>query len=237
MTDHTLRAFDTDFQQLIDEIRTMGGLVEKQAEDAMKALSTRDSTLAKSVTASRASVNAMQREIENKVIAIIARRQPMAIDLRQVVGAFRVGEDLEHIGDHADEIAREVLRMNVGFAINDAIMQLKRMMELALEQLSRVLRSYEQGDLSEALEVWRRDEEIDALNNSLFRELLTYMMQDPRHIPFCAHLLFCAKNIERIGDHATNIAETVYRIVQGEPLLEERPKAESIGGAALPLPA
>jgi phosphate transport system protein len=213
----------------------MGGLVEKQAKDAIVALLNHDSMLARSVMTARAQVDAMQREIEDKVIVTIARRQPMAIDLRQLVGAFRIAKDLEHIGDHAEEIASEVQRMNFESAIDEPMLQLKHMMELALDQLSRVLRSYEQGDLPQALEVWRRDKEIDALNNSLFRELLTYMMENPRNTRFCAHLLFCAKNVERIGDHATNIAESVYYIVRGQPLLEERPKADLTSSVALPL--
>ena len=119
--------------------------------------------------------------------------------------------------------------------ITEAMLPLKHLMDLAIDQLSRVLGSYEQSDLAAALQVWRRDEEVDALHNSLFRQLLTYMMEDPRNIGFCAHLLLCAKNIERIGDHATNIAETVYYIVRGQPLLEERPKADLTSTATLPL--
>ncbi len=233
MIDHTIRAFDTDLQQLVRKIGTMGSLVERQAKDAIEALLKHDSALAKSVMTSRDSVDAMQREIEDKVIVTIARRQPMAIDLRQLVGAFRIAKDLEHVGDHAEEIASEMLRMTFESEINEAMLSLKHMMELVIDQLSRVLRSYEQSDLTAALEVWRRDKEVDALNNSLFRQLLTYMMEDPRHIGFCAHLLFCAKNVERIGDHATNIAETVYYIVRGRPLLEERPKADLTSSEAL----
>jgi phosphate transport system protein len=223
---HTLRAFDTDLQELVRKIGTMGRLVGRQAEDAIEALLRHDYTMAKSVMISRDSVDAMQREIEDKAITTIARRQPMAIDLRQLVGAFRIAKDLEHIGDHAEDIANDVLQMTFESEIEEAMLHLKHMMELAIDQLSRALRSYEQSDLTEALEVWHRDKEVDALNNSLFRQLLTYMMEDPRNIGFCTHLLFCAKNVERIGDHATNVAETVYYIVRGQQLLEERPKAD-----------
>jgi phosphate transport system protein len=235
--DHTLRAFDTDLQQLVRKIETMGSLVERQARDAIEALLKHDSALARSVMTSRDSVDAMQREIEDKVIVTIARRQPMACDLRQLVGAFRIAKDLEHIGDHAEEIAREMLRMTFESEIKEAVLLLKHMTELAIDQLSRVLRSYEQSDVAAALEVWHRDNEVDALNNSFFRQLLTYMMENPQNITFCAHLLSCAKNLERIGDHATNIAETVYYIVRGQPLLEERPKAGLTSDEALQLPA
>ena len=108
------------------------------------------------------------------------------------------------------------------------------MVQLVLDQLRRVVQSYERRDVAAALEVWRKDEEIDALNSSLFRELLTYMMENPRNITFCTHLLFCAKNLERMGDHATNIAETIYYIVQGRPLSSERPKADITSIGALP---
>ena len=235
MIDHTERAFDRDLRELVRKIGTMGGLVERQVRDSIDALLKHDEALAKSIMESRELVDAMQQEVEDKAIVTIARRQPVAIDLRQLVGAFRIAKDLEHIGDHAEEIAEEMLRMRFESQITEAMLLLKHMMDIAIDQLSRVLRGYELSDFTPALEVWRRDEEIDALHNSLFRQLLTYMMEDPRNIGFCAHLLFCAKNIERIGDHATNIAETVYYIVRGQPLLEERPKADLTSTATLRL--
>jgi len=235
MIDHTERAFDRDLRELVRKIGTMGGLVERQVRNSIDALLKHDEALAKSTMESRELVDAMQQEVEDKAIVTIARRQPVAIDLRQLVGAFRIAKDLEHIGDHAEEIAEEMLRMRFESQITEAMLLLKHMMDIAIDQLSRVLRGYELSDFTPALEVWRRDEEIDALHNSLFRQLLTYMMEDPRNIGFCAHLLFCAKNIERIGDHATNIAETVYYIVRGQPLLEERPKADLTSTATLRL--
>ena len=120
--------------------------------------------------------------------------------------------------------------------LNEVVLQLRHMVDVVRDQLARVLQSYERRDVTLALDVWRKDEEIDALNTGLFRELLTFMMEDPRNITFCTHMLFCAKNIERMGDHATNIAETVYYIVQGSELKEERPKADITSRKALPLP-
>ncbi len=121
------------------------------------------------------------------------------------------------------------------FRLRDVLVQVKRMADQAREQLARVLESYERRDVSEAVDVWVKDKEIDALNTSLFRELLTYMMEDPRNITFCTHMLFCAKNIERMGDHATNIAETVYYIVEGAQLKGERPKGGVTSRETLPL--
>ena len=161
----------------------------------------------------------------------------MAVDLREIVGALRISNDLERIGDLAENIAKRVMLLTDEFRINEVMLQFQRMVQLVLDQLTRVLQSYERRDVAEALEVWRKDQEVDALNTSLFRELLTYMMENPRNITFCTHLLFCAKNIERMGDHATNIAETVYYIVQGRPLTEERPKADVTSTQMLPLPA
>jgi len=180
-------------------------------------------------------VDAQQRDIEGRAVVAIARRQPMAVDLREIVGALRVSNDLERIGDLAENIAKRVI-LTDELPSNEAILQLDRMVKLVLVQLRRVLHSYAQRDLAEALDVWHRDMEVDAMNSSLFRELLTYMMENPRNITFCTHLLFCAKNIERMGDHVTNIAESVYYIVQGRPLSEERPKGDITSKRMLPLP-
>ena len=163
--------------------------------------------------------------IEEKAVSTIARRQTMAVDLREIVGALRISNDLERVGDLAENIAKRALLVTEDYRINEVVLQLQRMVDLVSEQLTRVLQGYEHGDIVLALDVWHKDQEIDALNSSLFRELLTYMMEDPRNITFCSHMLFCAKNIERMGDHATNIAETVYYIVEGRQLTEERPKA------------
>ena len=237
MIEHTARAYDAELRELADRIGEMGRLDKEQITDALEALLKRDIVLAKRVIATDDRVDSLQREIEEKAIITIARRQPMAVDLREIVGALRISNDLERIGDLAENVAKRVVLLTEEFRINDVALQLQRMVQLVLDQLMRVLESYDRRDVAEALEVWRKDQEIDALNNSLFRELLTYMMENPRNITFCTHLLFCAKNIERMGDHATNIAEIVYYIVQGRPLLDERPKADLTSQQMLPLPA
>ena len=226
MTNHTAGAFDTDLRNLSNRIREMGRLDERQIRDAILALETRDTALAKQVVVADDQVDALQREIEEKAVVTIARRQPMAIDLREIVGALRISNDLERIGDRAENIAKRALLLTDGFRINEVMPQLQHMAQLVVDQLDMVLRSYDERDVALALTVWNKDRDVDAVDNALFRELLTYMMENPRNITFCTHLLFCAKNLERIGDHATNIAETVYYMVQGHPILEERPKAD-----------
>jgi phosphate transport system protein len=237
MTEHTTRAFDADLHSLALKIAEMSRLDETQIRQSIEALVKRDMALAEGVIAAKDRVDALQREIEEKAIVTIARRQPMAVDLREIIGALRISNDLEKIGDLAENVAKEVILLSDAFVIDEVILQLQRMGRLVLGQLMRVLRSYERSDAAEALEVWREDLEVDSLNNSLFRETLTYMMENPRNITFCTHLLFCAKNIERIGDHATNIAETVYYIVEGRTLPDERPKADLTGIGARPLPS
>jgi phosphate transport system protein len=234
MVEHTTRAFDLDLQELARKIVDMGRSDDEQIANATEALLKRDTTLARRVIAADDLIDAQQRDIEEKAIATIARRQPMAVDLREIVGALRISNDLERVGDLAENIAKRVLLLTGEFRIEEVMLQLQRMVRLARDQLKQVLQSYERRDVAGALDVWRKDQEIDALNNSLFRELLTYMMEDPRNIAFCTHMLFCAKNIERMGDHATNIAETVYYIVEGRALPEERPKADLTSRETLP---
>jgi len=234
MVDHTTHAFDSDLQELAKRVLDMGRSDDEQIAKAMDALSKRDATLARRVIAADDLIDARQHEIEEKVITTIARRQPMAVDLREIIGALRICNDLERIGDLAENVAKRVLLLPGEFRINEVMLQLQRMARLARDQLQQVLQSYESRNVALALDVWHKDQEIDALNNSMFRELLTYMMEDPRNIAFCSHMLFCAKNIERIGDHATNIAETVYYIVEGRALPEERPKADLTSKESIP---
>jgi phosphate transport system protein len=226
MSTHTMKAFDADLEELSRMVAEMGGLAEKEIADSVMALARRDVDLAQRVIALDPSVDALQRTIEEKVILTIARRQPMAVDLRDIVGSLRVSNDLERIGDLAKNIAKRVLALDADIAFSQVIRGVEEMTKLVLAQVKQVLDAYASRDVAKALEVWRRDEEIDAVNNSLFRELLTYMMEDPRNITFCTHLLFCTKNIERMGDHATNIAETVHYMVEGRPLADERPKGD-----------
>ena len=230
---HTVKAFDSDLQELARMVAEMGGLAERQVADAVDALARRDTALAQRVTAADAQIDALQREIEEKSVLTIARRQPVASDLREVVGALRLANDVERIGDLAKNIAKRVIALNGEFPPPKLIRGVEHMTDLLLGQLKAVLNAYARRSVAEAMAVWRGDEEIDAVCTSVFRELLTYMMEDPRNITFCIHLLFCAKNLERMGDHATNIAETVHYIIEGKPIADQRPKGDTTTLAAL----
>ena len=232
--DHTAKAFDTDLQEITRKVAEMGGMVEQQIADAVLALVGRDLEMGERVIAMDPQIDNMQREIEEKAILTIARRQPMAVDLREVVGAMRVCNDLERIGDHAKHLGKRVVALDGDFYPQKLIRGVEHMAELVSAQLKQVLDSYASRDLTAALAVWKGDEEVDSMCTSLFRELFTYMMEDPRNITFCMHLMFCAKDIERMGDHATNIAETVYYMIEGRQITDQRPKGDPTNfGAAL----
>ncbi|MCC6779629.1 MAG: phosphate signaling complex protein PhoU [Hyphomicrobiales bacterium] len=231
LTEHTAKAFDVDLNEMSRLVAEMGGLAEKQIAEAIHALVQRDPDAAQRVVALDPRVDGLQREIEEKVVLTIARRQPMAVDLREIVGALRVSNDLERIGDLAKNIAKRLMALDDDFHPAKLLRGVEHMGSLVLGQLKEVLDAYGTRDLAKALAVWNGDEEVDAICTSLFRELLTYMMEEPRNITFCIHLMFCAKNIERMGDHATNIAETVYYMIEGRPITEERPKGDTTGFA------
>ena len=234
-TQHTAKAFDVDLQELTRKVSEMGGLAEKEISDAVEALARRDNALAKRVVIADAAVDALQAEIEERAILTIARRQPMAVDLREIVGALRVSNDLERIGDLAKNIAKRVVALDGDFPSPKLMRGVEHMSAMVSAQLKQVLDSYAARDVPNALKVWKGDEEIDAMCTSLFRELLTYMMEDPRNISLCIHLFFCAKNIERIGDHATNIAETIHYMIEGRPIADPRQKGDTTSFAAMPL--
>ena len=226
MSDHIVKSYDTDLENLRRSISEMGGIAEKMMAEASQALVRRDAVLAQAVIGADVRLDILQREIEERAILLIARRQPLAIDLRETVTAIRVSNDIERIGDLAKNIAKRVVAIADQIQPQKIVIGVQHMSDLVQEQLKDVLDAYAGRDTKAALDVWERDDAIDALYNSLFRELLTYMMEDPRNISFCTHLLFCAKNVERIGDHTTNIAETVHYLVTGETLAIDRPKAD-----------
>ncbi|UDL94300.1 MULTISPECIES: phosphate signaling complex protein PhoU [Lichenihabitans] len=224
MPEHIVSAYDKELESLGRKIAEMGGIAEKMLSDAMDALTNSDVDLARSVVAMDPRLDILQRQIEDSAILTIAKRQPMAMDLREIVAAIRVSGDLERVGDLAKNIASRAMKIASEQRLPRAVIGLKHMNELAATQLKDVLDAYAQRDVEQVQAVWTRDAELDALEDSVFRDLLTFMMEDPRNISFCAHLLFCSKNIERVGDHTTNIAETVYYLVTGETLPMDRPK-------------
>ncbi len=225
-SEHTVRAFENELTLLDKRIAEMGGLAEQNLGRAFDALAKRDIEIAAIVIKEDAKIDAIQYEIEEQVIQMIALRQPVADDLRQIMMVLKISGDLERIGDFGKNIAKRSQAIAGETWPRPVMLGLQHMLELALAQLKDVLDAYATRDIELALAVWRKDEQIDEMYNSVFRELLTYMMEDPRTIGLCTHLLFGAKNIERIGDHATNIAETIYYVVEGKELSEDRPKKD-----------
>jgi phosphate transport system protein len=224
--EHIVRSFDEQLRKLREMVARMGGIAERQVNDATQALVRRDATLANEVVARDVQLDALEREIEAFCIRILATRQPMAADLRFIIAAMKVSHDLERIGDYA----RNGAKRSVVLAQQPAIGSLngfQRMSVLVQENLKLAIDALANDDADAAQRVWASDEPIDNVYNGIFREMLTYMVEDPRNITVALHLLFIAKNLERIGDHATNIAETVHYAVRGDSLPEDRPKADS----------
>jgi phosphate transport system protein len=227
MTEHTVRSFSADLEELSVDLARMGGLAEDMLSDAIQAIATRDSALADTVVARDPQIDNLQVEAEKKILRLLALRQPLARDLRQTISALKIAAELERIGDLAKNIAKRAKVLDT-VEPTGALKGVARMGRLVTAQLKRVLDAYSALETDAANKVWNRDEEVDEHYQSLFRELLTYMMEDPRTISGCAHLLFVAKNLERIGDHCTNIAEEVHFLVTGEQLPTERPKVDAL---------
>ena len=235
-SDHIIKSYDEELTKLQNTLIAMGGLAEAQLASAIQAVVKRDSELAAEVVAGDARVDELEKEVEALVVRLLALRQPMARDLREIISALKIGSDLERICDYAANVAKRSIALNQAPAVKPAF-ALPRMGRLAQVQIKNVLDAYVHRDAAKAMQVWLGDEELDELYTSLFRELLTYMMEDPRSITAGTHLLFMAKNIERVGDHATNIAETIYYLINGTPLTETRPKRDrSSSSVVLPGP-
>jgi len=222
MAQHIVTSFEDDLTGLARSIAEMGGHAEQLVERSITALLRSNPDLAHEVIAADKKVDALHRHIEERAILVIARRQPLAQDLRETVAAIRISSDLERIGDLGKNIAKRAIAIQSQSFSQKVRVGVEHLAELGLRQVKTVLDAYATRDLGKTQEVCAKDEEIDAVYNSLFRELLTYMMEDPRTISMCTHLLFCAKNIERIGDHATNIAETVHYLITGQQWSEPR---------------
>jgi phosphate transport system protein len=225
--DHLVKSYDNDLRRLRDMLTEMGGIVESQVALAAEAIMNRDSAAATRAVEEDPKVDALEREVEQFVIRMLALRQPMASDLRRVVAALKITGDLERIGDYAANVAKRSMVLSQ-YSLPYSLAGLAHMAHLVQEQLKSIIDALGAGDTAKAIEVWRSDRVVDDIYNALFRELITYMMEDPRNITPCTHLLFIAKNLERIGDHATNLAEIVYFEITGEDLISERPKSEAL---------
>jgi phosphate transport system protein len=225
-TEHLVKSFDNDLKRLRDMLTEMGGIVESQVAMAAEAIMNRDSSAAMRAVEEDPKVDALEREVEQYVIRMLALRQPMAGDLRLVVAALKITGDLERIGDYAANVAKRSIVL-AQFPAPYSLGGIAHMAALVQGQLKSIIDALGSSDSDKALEVWRSDRAVDDIYNTIFRELITYMMEDPRNITPCTHLLFIAKNLERIGDHTTNIAETIYYTVKGEVIPDVRPKGDT----------
>jgi phosphate transport system protein len=231
--EHTVKSYDEELRKLQQDIASMGRLAEGELQDAVQALIRRNADLGAQVVLNDTRVDELEQLTGAQVVRLLALRQPMASDLREIVAALKIASDLERVGDYSANIGKRVVALSQvpPFRLPAT---LPRMGWLAQQNIREVLTAYADRDAEKALSAWQADEELDETYSSLFRELLTHMMEDPRNIGACTHLLFIAKNIERIGDHATNIAETVYFMVLGEPLRSARPKGDSSSYITVP---
>jgi phosphate transport system protein len=229
MSEHIVRSYEDELNTLTAECARMGGLTEAQVADGLEAVIKRDLALAEQVISRDERLDMLEADIERRSIKLIALRQPMANDLRRTVAAMKIAMNLERVGDLAKNIAKRTLVLSESEPMMPLSRSIERMGRLVAGRLKDVLDAYTSSDLDRAILVWSRDDEVDEHYNSLFRELLTYMMGDPRTITACAHLLFVAKNLERIGDHATNIAEIIhYEITGDETIAGDRPKTDAL---------
>lgn len=224
-TDHTVRSYDEELKHLDNMIAEMGGLAEDQFARAMEALIRRDVDKASLVAANDARIDALETQVDRLSITMLARRQPLGTDLRQIVGALKTASMLERVGDYAKNVARRTIVIAEMPPV-PPVQSISRLGQLAQDMIKDVLDAYLERDVDKARAILARDRDVDALYTSIFRELLTYMMEDARNITSCSHLLFVAKNIERVGDHATNIAEIVYYCVTGEAHSGERARGD-----------
>lgn len=222
---HIVKSFDEELKQLSNLIAQMGGLAESQFEGSIQALEKGDIELAARIVEGDVRVDRLESEVDDLAVRILALRQPVAVDLRHIVGAIRIATDVERIADYAKNISKRVIALQSAQPLRVSPVLL-RMARLVLALIRDTFDAYVTNDAEKARTVRERDTDVDGLYNSVFRELLTYMMEDPRSISSATHLLFIAKNIERIGDHATNVAEFIYYAVHGRTLDQDRPKSD-----------
>lgn len=234
-TPHTVRSYAEELRRLRDMIARMGGLAERQVADSTQALVRRDTDLAAEVVTRDGALDQMEREIEQFCVRLLALRQPMAADLRLIVACMKISQDLERIGDYARNAAKRAIVVS-SQPLFGSMNGFSRLAVLVQENLKGAIDALVENDAARADDVWAADEPVDDIYNGIFRELLTFMMEDPRHITAATHLLFVAKNLERIGDHATNIAERVHFAIIGENLPDERPKSDGASYAVIRAP-
>jgi phosphate transport system protein len=223
-TEHIVRSYDEELNHLQNMIAEMGGLAEMQLARAINALVKYDSDSATEIVDKDRRIDSLESNIDAFAVRLIAKRQPMASDLRTIITGLKISSNLERIGDYAKNIAKRTVTIAAAPELRGPIGTIARMAALVQEMIKSALDAYIAHDADKADDVCKRDQEVDQIHSGLFRELLTYMMEDPRNITACTHLLFIAKNVERIGDHVTNVAEQVHYMVHGEMPLDERKK-------------
>jgi phosphate transport system protein len=228
MGEHIVKSFDDDLTEIRSKISEMGGLAEELLSNALRSLQDRNADLAQSVIDLDKRLDALEIEVEEMATQLIVRRQPFAQDLRLVISTLKLASTLERIGDLAKSTARRGIQISRTHPVG-VTLSIVRMGRQVLSQLTEVLDSWARRNVDSAISVWRRDAEIDEAYNSLFREVVTYMMEDPRTITIGSQLLFIAKNLERIGDHTTHVAEMIYYVERGSPMADKRPKGEPAG--------
>ncbi len=225
---HIVASFDEELMRVQARISEMGGIAEEMLTDSIEGLIRRDVALCQEVVQRDKRLDRLDAESEEHIIQIVALRAPMAVDLRVLVACMRMASTLERVGDLSKNIAKRGIELAAGKP-HPMTASIARMGEAVQRQVSEALDAFASRDTPLALSVWRRDKEVDELYDSLFREILTYMMEDPRTISLGSHCMFIAKNLERIGDHATNMAELTYYMVEGETLDEDRPRGPTVG--------
>jgi phosphate transport system protein len=233
--DHIVKSYDEELKRLTGEIQRMGEIALAQLDAAIDTVMQRDSDAAMKIVQSDSAIDQLEHEVSQDVVRLLALRQPMARDLREILAALRIAADIERIGDYAANVAKRSIVLNQSAPVQ-LTYALPRLARLAEGLVRDVLGAYHDNDADRALAAWARDEELDEQYTGLFRELLTYMMEDPRNITPCTHLLFMAKNLERIGDHATNIAENVYFLVHGAQISQIRRKGDTTSTTNVGIP-
>jgi phosphate transport system protein len=231
-TAHILSAFDRDLEAAQALVMRMGGLVETALLDAAEALDTRDEDLAARVRSGDAAIDELEEQINSRCAQLLALRGPTASDLRTVLTVMKIAAALERSGDYAKNMARRTAVLSQMAMVAGASGSIRRLAKAVVQMLTDALDAYIRRDVKLAEDVRNRDRDVDQMYNSIFRELLTHMMEDPRNIGPCMHLHFIAKNIERVGDHATAVAEQVIYLVTGSLPEDERPKVDSTGTGA-----
>jgi phosphate transport system protein len=236
LPEHIVKSYDDELRRLRDQIVRMGGMVERQLQDCLAAVSRRDIEAAERVMATDPTVDALERDVDASVIRLLALRQPVAVDLRNIIGAMRIASDLERAGDYATNVAKRAIVISQQPSV-PMVTGIARINRMALEAIKDVLDAFVANDPAKAIDVWNRDDAIDKLYTGIFREILTYMMEDARTITACTHLMFMAKNLERVGDHATNMAEVMHYAITGTTLPDARPKGDlSVAGPSAATP-